>query len=232
MNHYTSRVLERLLEAYKNASVRLDLPAKAIPRPGQYLLANAPHASEEALPITLFPAAAPLSRDAEPGTLLAGSIPPDWEVGTPLHIRGPKGRGFQLPIDAKRLALIPFGEHPSRLLPLLALAREQAATAVLLSDQILHEIPIEVEVQPSSNLEEVAAWADVLLLDIPLNVLRSNKWESLRERLKRQSGQVLVYSDFPCGALADCGLCTLRTPHGPQLACVDGPVFTLNTLTA
>ena len=42
--------------------------------------------------------------------------------------------------------------------------------------------------------------------------------------------QALVRTPMPCGALADCGVCTVRTSRGPKLACKDGPVFDLSLL--
>jgi NAD(P)H-flavin reductase len=36
---------------------------------------------------------------------------------------------------------------------------------------------------------------------------------------------VLLRTQMPCGALAECGVCAVRTRGGWKMACKDGPVF-------
>jgi len=58
MKYYTGQLIEVLLEAYKNASAKIILPAEAHPAPGQYLLINQLGSLDEAYPHTFFPALA------------------------------------------------------------------------------------------------------------------------------------------------------------------------------
>jgi len=43
--------------------------------------------------------------------------------------------------------------------------------------------------------------------------------------------QILVRTPMPCGALAQCGVCSVELRGGAQLACENGPVFDLKSLT-
>ena len=181
---------------------RLLCPHSLIPAPGQYLLAQ-DLASDSPLPAPVFNAG------SMPGGFLAApSVPQTWQPGTTLSLRGPLGRGFSLPISARRIALVSLGETPARLKPLLVTALEQNAALVLVSDLDLPDLPPEVEIQPVSALAEVAHWADYLAIDIARESL-----PELREMLGlgRQAqvtfeAQALIVTPMPCGGLAECGV--------------------------
>lgn len=230
MGNYTGWVEELLLEPYQNASARIRLPGEALPRPGQYLQAHNPDDSDEVLPTSLFPAAAPKfdRRSAEYLLPISGPLPQEWDHETELHLRGPLGRGFAPPKRLKRLALAALAGSPSRLLPLLHQALELHAEVALYTDTSRANLPLEVEVQPLGSLPDGLAWADFLALD-----LEAEQVEDLPNLLGRQrlpSGQALVVIPMPCGALAACGICTVPTRKGPRLACEAGPVFGLADL--
>ncbi len=72
---------------------RLDRVLKASdPAAGQYILARA--SDDEAAPLAraLFPSA------LAPDHFQTSGLPPHWIPGTSIHLRGPLGRGFELPL--------------------------------------------------------------------------------------------------------------------------------------
>ena len=228
MDDYTGRLEELLLEPYKNASARLSLAGGLAPKAGQYLLANRSASPEEILPITLFPAGYQARASTETSLLVSGDLPAQWGAGDQLTLRGPLGKGFQLPRRLRRLALIALDERPARLLPLLAEARERSLQVTLFADQDAPELPLEVEVQPLSAASEARSWADFIALD-----LRPDQVEDLPEILGSRrglDGQALVAGPMPCGGMAQCGICSLRIGNADKLVCEDGPVFELSTL--
>jgi len=219
------QVLELILESGLRHA-QISCPADLVPSPGQYLLAGIASPSDP-LPVPLF------STESKPGGFIASAPIPDfWTPGTIITLRGPLGRGFDLPGSARKLALIPFDVSPARLRSLIQPALKQGAAVVLVSDSDGERLHDEVEVQPFSVLEDVLAWADYIAFD----VLRERLPE-LRERLggKNQvsvkgDAQVLVYTPVPCGGIAECGVCAVVTKSSWKLACKDGPVFDLGEL--
>jgi dihydroorotate dehydrogenase electron transfer subunit len=219
------QVVELILENGLHEA-RISCPADLIPSPGQYLLAGTASHSDP-LPVPLF------STESTPfGFTACGPIPALWTPGTEIALRGPLGRGFDLPGSARKLALVPFDVSPARLRSLIQPALKQGAAVVLVSDSDGERLHDEVEVQPFSVLEDVLAWADYIAFD----VLRERLPE-LRERLggKNQGSvkggaQVLVYTPVPCGGIAECGVCAVVTKSSWKLACKDGPVFDLEEL--
>lgn len=205
---------------------RLLCPQSLIPKPGQYLLAYDP-ASDDPLPAPVFNAGS-----VPGGFLLSPPIPPKWQPGTTLSLRGPLGRGFTLPVSSQRVALVPLGETSMRLKPLLVAALEQNASVVLVSDLDAPNLPHEVEIQPSSSLQEVAQWADYVAIDLP-----REKLSELRETLGGSEQfeaavdtQALVITPVPCGGMGECGVCAVKVKRGWKMTCVDGPVFNLREL--
>src|SRR3990172_7565100 len=123
------RVIELVLEDGRR-SARLACPGHLIPSPGQYLLgADAPDA---VLPVPLFytdsapSGVAPAWR----GTFGVAPVPDSWQPGQEFHLRGPLGRGFALPLAARRVALVAYDDAPSRLRGLIWPALKQDAAVV------------------------------------------------------------------------------------------------------
>ena len=209
--------------------VRIQCGPSLIPAPGQYLLAYA-DGSNSLLADSLF-----LARSFADSFLAALPLPTSWAPGTSLHLRGPMGHGFHLPKNARNVALIAFdlqpgsaGDSPLRLLPLLDAAVKQEASIVLVSHSPPGDLPFQIEVQPLSAWMEVYNWADYVALD-----LRRESLPDLRKMLVKQGQlmgrkevQILIRTAMPCGALAECGICTVESHRGHLLACKDGPVFT------
>ncbi|MEX2143486.1 MAG: hypothetical protein WD740_02735 [Anaerolineales bacterium] len=223
---------ELLLEAYQNASVRIDMPLQAAPKAGQFIQAWTPHDELAVVPISLFATTPPERR---PGTEISFSclaeLPESWQPGTELLLHGPLGRGFELPRRSQRVALAALGSSPGRLLPLVQPALQQRAEVVLCCDAQVRELPLAVEVRSLDFLVEALRWADFVAVDAPLEEL--DTLSGLLSRIPRAiSGQALVFSPMPCGGMAQCGVCSLTTRSGVRLACEDGPVLELSQLVS
>lgn len=216
------QVLELLLENGHHEA-RISCPADLVPSPGQYLLAGTA-SSFDPLPVPLF------STESTPlGFTACAPFPASWAPGTEVVLRGPLGHGFDLPLSARKVALIPFDEVPSRLKGLIRPALGRGAAVVLVSGSDGASLPDEVEVQPLSALGEVLAWADYAAFDVS-----RGKLPEFREMLGKvrqlpagNDAQVLVRTPVPCGGIADCGVCAVLLKSSPKLACKDGPVFAL-----
>lgn len=203
-------------------------PQAAIPSPGQYLLGRRVEDWNAVLATTLFAAGSD-----EDGFLAISPIPPAWEPGARLELRGPTGRGLHLPDGLRRLALISSGVSPARLIHLAAQAlKRQETTVALFSDASLPRLPAALEAQALQNVPEALAWADFLAIDIPVSSL-----SGLRRLLGLGSGErppcpgeLLIETPMPCASLADCGACAVPGRHGWKMACKDGPVFDINEI--
>jgi len=216
----------QLFELYYDdgrAAARILCPPLLVPAPGQYLLAH--DGSDAPLAVPVFQAGS-----AADGFLAAPSLPRAWTPGTSLHLRGPLGRGFSLPSTIRRLALLAWDDTPARLLALLPSALKQGAAVTLVCESAPRDLSAEVEVQPMKALDEVLAWTDFLAVDVERESLPGLR-ESLGGRDQPSvEAQVLVRTEMPCGALAECGVCAVRVRNGWRMACKDGPVFDWNEL--
>jgi NAD(P)H-flavin reductase len=222
MHTATGRIVELLLED-GCLYARIACPENLIPGPGQYLLAS--HGSDEVLPVPIF------HTDSAHQSFI-GSASEGWEPGDVLALRGPLGRGFSLPLSARKVGLIAFDSPPSRLRGLVPLALRQNASVVLLCDSSADHLPDVVEVQPVSAMKDIFQWADYVALDVErdnLNTLMGRLKEAMSH--PSLSGvQVLVRTPMPCGGLADCGVCAVTTRSAWRLGCKDGPVFDLGEI--
>jgi len=219
MHTANGRVIETILGEAQQF-VRIACSRELLPAPGQYLLAS--EASNLPLPIPLF------HTDSNAESFLS-ALPESraWLPGQELFLRGPLGKGFELPQSARRVALIAYDETPIRLRGLIRPALKQGAAVVVVSDFSVGALPDEVEVQPPSALEEVLSWADYVALD----VTRENLPEC-RERLGKmkqasawKEAQVFIRLPVTCGGMADCGVCAVPVKSGWKLGCKDGPVL-------
>lgn len=213
---------------------RISCAADLIPFPGQYLLAGIASQSDP-LPVSLYSTeSAPQGVAMTPWShfTACAPIPETWTPGTEVTLRGPLGRGFELPPSARKVALFPFDVPPMRLKSLIPPALKQGAAVVLVSDSDVERLPDEVEVQPFSALDEVFTWADYIAFDVVRECLLG-----LRERLGKMNqlpagkeAQVLIHTPVPCGGVAECGVCAVTLKSNWRLACKDGPVFDLREI--
>jgi NAD(P)H-flavin reductase len=200
--------------------LRVACPSNLIPAPGQYLLAS--DDSDSPLPVPLF------YTDSVPqGFTAAAPLVSNWTPGLELYLRGPVGRGFNLPLEARKVGLVAFDYTPARLRGLIRPALEQDAAVVLLCDSAADNLPDDVEVQPLSMLNEIAGWADYIAFDVARENLNL-----LRERLRKpnqwsvgKKTEIMIRTQIPCGGIADCGICAVTLKADWKLACKDGPVF-------
>ena len=229
MHVIEGRITEILSGINKKISIRIDCPIEMIPAPGEYLLAYEPGDSDAVLPVPLFQV-----WDSSSASIAAlqpsYTIPPSWKPGSTLNLRGPLGKGFNIPSETRHLALATLGDDISRLLPLLNQFPD-ADIAVFTQTPLPHLPPV-IEAQPLSTLPESLIWADTLALDLPLEDL--SKLRQILSLDPHQSipclAQALIMVPMPCGAIADCGVCAVPTRKSYKLACKDGPVFDLNKL--
>lgn len=201
---------------------RILCPEKIRPGAGQYLLATG--GADEPLPVVLFPASLPSE------TLdIAAPLPSGWQPGMSIHLRGPFGNGFQLPVGVRRLAVAVFEPSAERLYPLIEQALAQGAAVVCCASNVLADLPSAVEILPFESAEDVLAWTDYLAVDLGKTSIRSARHALHIENARRlpYPAQALVTVPMPCGGSGACGICSVSTRSGWKLACSDGPVFDL-----
>jgi NAD(P)H-flavin reductase len=204
----------------------LACPQNMQPAPGQYLLATSEHPGE-VLPIVLFASALP-GGDLQ----LAPPLPDHWGPGQALRLRGPLGRGFNLPDAARRVALYTDQASPGLLLPLAQLALQRSAAVTLYAHRTPANLPADIEILPAELLPEALDWADYLAACLPhtrLAELRRSLGLSVRQ-VTRCRIEALLIAPMPCAGMAECGACAVLTRSGWRHICSDGPVFELDQL--
>jgi hypothetical protein len=206
---------------------RIACPPRAVPAPGRYLQAYAPAEPDAPLGVALF-----MAQPAMDGIWAASPFPATWGPGTRLAVRGPLGHGFDLPASLSRLALADLGDSPDRLLPLAYHALQQDCSVTLFTNSSPRDLPTSLEIYPLGLLRETVGWPDLLAIDLPLKrlpELRSLLGLAEHHPLPCQA-QALLWVPMPCAGIGECGACAVPAQRGYTLACVDGPVFQLNSL--
>lgn len=218
------RIVELILrDGLRHA--RISCPANMIPTPGQYLLAS--HGSDSPLPVPIF-----YTDFAPQGFIAMAPVPDSWDPGREITLLGPLGRGFTLPLSARRVGLASLEGPPSRLYGLIKPALKQDAAVVLISDSRADNLPDEVEVQPLSALSEIIRWSDYVAFDMTrenLPELRERLFNGMQAKVRGEA-EILIRTPVPCGGIAECGVCAITVKSGWQMACKDGPVFDWNEL--
>ncbi len=200
-------------------------PGSLKPAPGQYLLGRAVDLPA-ALPSTLY------ACGWQTGRVQVTGLPPAWNVGTPVALRGFLGQGFSLPASAARVALAALSARPARLRLLMQAALARGASVAFYAQGVPPGLPDEVEVLPLNLLPEAPAWADYLAVELDgIQVRAWRKWFNLRyDQPLACPAEAVVGVPMPCGEVAACGLCAVETRSGWRLACKDGTVFALASL--
>lgn len=216
----------RIIETYLDGSARIECLPALIPAPGQYLHAHAPD-SGSPLPVSVF-----LYGPLPNGFRAAPPLAPAWTIGTRLNLRGPLGHGFNLPVSARKIALVALDGSPARLQGVMSMALEQNLEVVLACDSAVQGLPEAVEIQPLQTIREVCKWSDTIALDASRRNLHQLKemLEGLEQVAAVHEAQILIHTPMPCGGLAECGVCAVAFKHGWKMVCRDGPVFLLNEL--
>lgn len=207
-------------------SLRFDLPGEINPAAGQYLLGVVLE-KEDILATTLF-----MAGRSDRGVILTGNPPAGWVPGDRVVLRGPFGRGFRLPANARRVGVVSLSGRVSRLLPLISSALAHKAAVSLFSQHVPASLPAEVEVLPVEGLSDGWKWADYIGIEADfaqLNGLRGHL--RLGEAARPPCpAEIMVGAEYPCGGIAECGVCSVKSGGRIRLACKDGPVFELDTL--
>lgn len=217
-------------ETYINGwrGARIVCAQALIPAPGQYLLAQTAPNADSPLPVPIYKAAT-----SPNGFYATHPLPVAWTPGTRLALKGPLGRGFQLPATARRVLLASWNQSPGRVLALLETCQRQGAEVALIAKSAPEQIPLSVEVLPPAALPEAARWADYAALELPrekIEILLASPPLSVSIPFISGYAQVFIQTPVPCGGMADCGVCAVGTRQGVRLACKDGPVFGLGEL--
>lgn len=156
----------------------------------------------------------------------------DWQSDQSLNIRFPLGKGFSVPVSARRLLMLSGATHPYRLLPAAGKLLSDGGEAALFSKKIPEDIPPEIELLSNEELVEAVQWADYIIGDTKVSEI--SEWLKLLapEKImsRRRTIQVLVDTPMACVGTAECGVCAVKTRHGWLHACSDGPVFSLEDL--
>ncbi len=191
--------------------------------PGQACLVWAARPEQPAWRLALFPGA------------IAGGlrfyVPPTHpyarlEPGDRLEVLGPCGRGFRLPRSGGHLLVV--AASLERLLPTIDHALDHGLAVSVLTPRSAALLPSDVEIQRGPLASEVAAWADLIILDVGDPAARAQHIRTLVPARARGFIQALVAPPMPCGTGA-CQACWVEGAHasGRLLACVDGPVVNL-----
>lgn len=227
MATYPGRVSEVRLGLGGELQALIACPPAAVPPAGRYMSARAPAEADAPLATPLF-----LTQPVQGGFWAASPWPPSWIPGTELVLRGPLGRGFDLPQSVSRLALAALGASPARLLPLALAAVERNCAVTLFTTAPLPGLASNIEIFPLDALGEALSWPDLLAIDLPLERLPSLRTllGLSATQLLPCSAQVLLDTPLPCAGIGECGACAVPSRRGTRLACVDGPVFSLEGL--
>jgi hypothetical protein len=200
--------------------------------PGQYLAVSSRFEQDNQIPLSLF-----IENSNKNEISIGSPAPPNWYPGHEIMFRGPLGQGFCLPLMFTRLALVGFDDNPNRLMALVNHTFNQNVDIVMAGDfisnpVIARDIPAHVELTKLDRLDDLFSWADYIAVDLPLfriqelnKILRTTPINSPRGEM-----QVLIYTSMPCAAIAECGICAVKTIKGYKLACQDGPVFNLKDI--
>jgi NAD(P)H-flavin reductase len=229
MNVFSASITEIELAQDGKRRAVIACPEEAIPAPGQYVQAHKSDDEDAVVPVSLFPGGWVGKEKSKNSRFIAAPpILPDWQPGDKLTLRGPLGKGFNLPKTAKHVGLVPLGETAARLLPLVRLALQQDAEVAIFTDSPLPRLPTQIEANPLGALPEALSWADFLAFDGAPDEIKgiTDTLGVSPETPLPCPAQILIYQPMPCGGLADCGVCAITSTRRKQLlVCVDGPVF-------
>ncbi len=165
--------------------------------------------------------------------------------GDSVSLYGPLGNGFRLPDGSGNLLLVAGGVGVAPMIDLaeVALARGHQVTALMgarTASQLLPASawPSQVEYvvvtedgsqglrgRVTEHLDEYVAWSSKLYACGP-NPMFASMAEALRDNGRRQTPEILMEENMPCG-WGLCYGCAVFTHHGVRLCCRDGPRFNL-----
>jgi hypothetical protein len=208
-----------------NFQALISLSGGKTPQPGQYFQAHRLKDQQAVLPTTLYPGGISNSHHPDAFTT-APPIPPSWQPGDELLLRGPLGKGFRLPRETSRLALASLSEDCAHLLPLAGQVLGSGGEVALFTDHETPRLPTQLEISPLAGLENALLWANFLAVSgTPEQVAKLKSEIYLKKQLPCPA-QALILISMPCGGLGSCGVCALPDrKRQTLLACEHGPVF-------
>lgn len=209
-------------------TARLKTPRPFSFEPGQYILASREADYQQTIPTVQF-----IESIIGEDLFIASQAPVDWIPGQRILFRGPLGHGFRLPTLFRRMLLIGLDAQPARLMSLIHKGLEKKVDIVLAGDFIANpviseSIPSQVELAGMDQLPELLLWSDFVGMDLPIHHL--DRLPGMISNVKLVGAQALIHTDMPCGGIAECGICAVKTKRGYKMACLDGPVFDLADL--
>ncbi len=227
---FTGTISEIKLGEDQRLSAMITCPENVIPKPGQYVQAHNNKDQDAVLPASLFLGGlANEEGSGHPSKFIAAPpIPPHWQPGDTLALRGPLGHGFTIPDTTRRLGLVALGDTFARLMPLAQTAIQTNQEVAIFTDLPLPRLPTQIEANPLKSLPEALSWADFLAFDGPPEAyLDTQSFLGLPGNTPLPcQAQALVFSPMPCGGIAGCGVCAVKwNGKKTMLVCVDGPVF-------
>ncbi|MEJ2510114.1 MAG: hypothetical protein P8Y72_00815 [Anaerolineales bacterium] len=203
----------------------INWPAGKTPLPGQYLQAFKLAEPESPTAVSLFPGGLPEPGHPPTRWTTACAVPASWNPSDRLLLRGPLGNGFNIPEGSIRVALAAFGDFTEYLLPIAGKVLAAGGEVALFTDGWFPHLPASIEVNPINGLEDGIRWADYLASCTTLQRVPETR-SILRKMGAAPNSEVLVLSPMPCGALAECGVCAIKSGDGKlRWLCEDGPVI-------
>ena len=223
MRRFGARVESIGLNASAGIVLSLTPPAQHTLRAGQPVLALRPGMLEPNRHVLY-----PIEMTSSGFTCIAPSDR-GWLPGDELDLLGPIGSGFAPPANAQRWLLLSVEGSPGPLMPLIRIANRRHASVSLWADDRPSELSPDVEI--ATDLRGALDWADYLAICTTPSGL-----PELRAMLGPFDGpqrpacvQTLIMGSMPCG-IGGCMACAIRVRRGWKLACLNGPVFPLDTL--
>lgn len=144
------------------------------------------------------------------------------QPGDRLNMLGPIGRGFRLPPGPAHLLVM--ASSLDRLLSTIEHGLRQGLAVTVITPRSAELLPAEVEIHRGALTAELAAWADVVILDVADPKARARHVRALAPPRAEAYVQALVQAVMPCGVGA-CQACWVEPAETKRLACIDGPVF-------
>lgn len=220
-------IIVKVFEESGQQFTQIHCPNTAIPQAGQFVTAWAADQDNLNLASLLFP-----SEIGKDGFYTGSLIPESWKPGTHIKLRGPSGNGFSKVERIRHLLLIACDNSTYRLNPVIHDAIKNKIDVALFTNCYVHHLPKQVETYPINDAKDAVYWADSILIDIKvdeLSQLRSILGIQPESHLPCQT-QILISIEMPCGSIADCGVCAVKTKKAWRFTCKDGPVFNLKDI--
>lgn len=179
----------------------------------------------------------------DPGMQWLAARPP----GTTINLMGPYGRPFALPLHARTLLVISLPDLVPIWLPAIHELLDRGGRITLLTppgastDGLLSQLPLAVELraatgnaQWSRHLADTLRWADNVCAALPSTDYQplADALRLARYRVEPGYAHAWVAADLACGFGA-CLACVVAVRDGGMTrACVHGPIFPLERITA